>query len=270
MDIFISDHKPVYSTFECKVKFVNEKKKKELALSYYNDYKTANGDVVHSARSLTSTPDSLSSSSFKSEAMSDLNLLDFDDTPPQLPSRSNTLINTLPRRIPPPPPASRRAVPAGKSMELDLIGKTRAVSVNSDKEPDSGRGGTEFKSQDRLGGSPSASLVSKGAPAHLSNLAFNATPLSPSTSGTSKSLSPSRSMTGVQTPKLAAVKPLKPAKPDALSSAKLELDDAAATVEKAAADASHDHDKRVVPPPPPPARTASKATMSDWKPLIPQ
>ncbi|KAJ8145106.1 hypothetical protein OY671_001793 [Metschnikowia pulcherrima] len=270
MDIFISDHKPVYYTFECKVKFVNEKKKKELALSYYNDYKTANGDVVHSARSLTSTPDSLSSSSFKSEAMSDLNLLDFDDTPPQLPSRSNTLINTLPRRIPPPPPASRRVAPAGKSMELDLIGKTRAVSVSSDKASDLGRDGTEFKSQDRLGGSSSASVISKGAPAHLSNLAFNATPLSPSSSGASKSLSPSRSITGVQTPKLAAVKPLKPAKPDALSSAKLELDDAAATVEKAAADASHDHGKRVVPPPPPPARTASKATMSDWKPLIPQ
>mgnify|MGYP001257973891 CR=1 FL=1 len=38
MDILISDHKPVYSTCECKVKFLNEKKKKkELVLSYYSD-----------------------------------------------------------------------------------------------------------------------------------------------------------------------------------------------------------------------------------------
>ncbi|KAF8001256.1 hypothetical protein HF325_003757 [Metschnikowia pulcherrima] len=35
MDIFISDYKPVYSTCECKVKFLNEKEKE--GASDYND-----------------------------------------------------------------------------------------------------------------------------------------------------------------------------------------------------------------------------------------
>ncbi|GEQ66563.1 hypothetical protein JCM33374_g226 [Metschnikowia sp. JCM 33374] len=268
MDIFISDHKPVYSTFACKIKFVDERKKKDLALQHYNAYKSEHADFSGTqCKSDPSVSSTRQDSTFKSEALSELNLLDFEDSPPKLPSRSNTIISSLPRRIPPPPPMSRKVPPTesfGKSTTNNSAPK-RSDSVFQIQN-----GGQRTNSIDHTAGATSPPLPSRNTPIHLANLAFDSVPLSPSNSGTPKSLSPSRSSTGVQTPKSATIKPLKPNKPEALSSAKLELDKTAAVVEESTSASANEPVKRAVPPPPPPARAASKVTMSDWQPLIPQ
>ncbi|OBA23895.1 hypothetical protein METBIDRAFT_30265 [Metschnikowia bicuspidata var. bicuspidata NRRL YB-4993] len=268
MDIFLSDHKPVYSTFTCKVKFVDEKKKKSLALGYYNAYKSENKNPPGGLFENSSPSSSSTSSTFKSETMSELNLLDFDDAPPSLPMRSHSLISSIPRRVPPPPPASRRVITSETSTEPRPLdnGTMLRRSVNESKNQIPGRTQTPT---DRSRSVNVPALPSRDTPTRFGSLAFDSAPLSPSNSMTSQSPSPSRGAGGAQTPSSAVLKPLKPSKPQSLSSTKLDLDEAALTGEKKVP-VSFSSEKKVVPPPPPPARTTPKVAMSDWKPLIPQ
>ena len=138
MDIDFSDHKPVYSKFECPVRFVNEKKKQELSISLYNSYKKEHGDESdvalvdisdnNSQNSKYSPTSSIGVNS--SDAVSEVSLIDdFGETNAKLPSRlldyignrrnqsatnaSNKTVgasenaaisnSTVPRRLPPMP-----------------------------------------------------------------------------------------------------------------------------------------------------------------------
>lgn len=257
MDIFISDHKPVYSTFACKVKFVDEKRRNDLALKYYTAYKAEHNPAAVKSMNSSPVPSASSSSTFRSEALSELNLLDFEDSPPALPFRSNSVKNSLPKRIPPPPPVSRRVAPT----EIPT-GFTNPLISRSDSKS----GSKKTSLADLTSQTISPPLPSRSTPVHLANLAFDAAPLSPSNSGTSSSGSPARSITS----NTAAIKPLKPAKPEVLTSAKLEPANTSTPVVKKTESSSNVPGKRPVPPPPPPARAASNVTMSDWKPLVPQ
>ncbi|KAK6461005.1 inositol-1,4,5-triphosphate 5-phosphatase [Scheffersomyces coipomensis] len=119
MNLRVSDHKPVYSTFKSKVKFTNTAKKNELSKKLYDQYK-----VEHEGES----PLLELSSSLSGESTSEASLLDdfpSSNTPssspaPRLPNRPTVTNNNVndgngngngvglvPRRLPP-PPASRK------------------------------------------------------------------------------------------------------------------------------------------------------------------
>lgn len=113
MDIFLSDHKPVYATFEAKVEFIDKEKKAEITKSLYDAYRKEHGsfaDLV-SLHTLSPTPSTSSrNEGFAQDALNDLNLLDdFDPNAPSLPSRPHPN-STAPKRVPP-PPAARKVVP---------------------------------------------------------------------------------------------------------------------------------------------------------------
>ncbi|KAK6200271.1 inositol-1,4,5-triphosphate 5-phosphatase [Scheffersomyces amazonensis] len=119
MDIRVSDHKPVYSTFNSKVKFVNSAKKIELSKKLYDQYKAEHeGDTNLLELSTTS-----STSSYNTISENDVSLLDYDlkssSPAPRLPTRpingngngsinSNGNTNSPARRVPP-PPTSRKS-----------------------------------------------------------------------------------------------------------------------------------------------------------------
>lgn len=256
--ITMSDHKPVFSTFACKVKFVDEHKKKELTLEYYNSYKANNGlirDFDMSEPSQRSTKDS----SFMSDTLSELNLLDMEDTPPKLPARSNTITSGLtPRRVPP-PPLSRRAVPVSLDTPQPRASESRPNS-NVLKPETNG-------SRPTIAPPTRAESVPPPPPARnnvLANLAFSSMPLTPSNSGPSRSASPAASVTPKsQAPNV--LKPLKPSKPTTLSSSKIETIGPAGPSQIEAAS-----ELKPAAPKPPPARGGSSLTMSDWKPLVPK
>ncbi|KAL6451462.1 INP53 Polyphosphatidylinositol phosphatase INP53 [Candida maltosa Xu316] len=95
MDMDLSDHKPVYSTFDCKVEFVDKEKKHTIAKSLYLGYRQEHGsqfDLV-SLNTLSPTPSSSTSKT----------------------TRPNPNGNP-PRRVPP-PPASRRVTSNSSSVE---------------------------------------------------------------------------------------------------------------------------------------------------------
>lgn len=115
MDVLISDHKPVYATFECPVEFVDVGKKKQMARELYQEYKQRHGDEAVLLLDLGHEAPALPAPSFAEDAMSTLNLV--DEAPP-LPRRGGS----VPRRVPPPPgalspppPPPRRLPPAGFS-----------------------------------------------------------------------------------------------------------------------------------------------------------
>lgn len=129
MEIFASDHKPVYSTFKSKVKFVDEEKKIKISKHLYDTYKKEYGDVgeislMEFSDSMTSSskPSSMNSdSNFSMDTLSEMNLIDDNDVnAPKLPARPVDRSNNLPRRVPP-PPMSR------KQTSLD---QTKTVSNN--------------------------------------------------------------------------------------------------------------------------------------------
>lgn len=121
MNINLSDHKPVFSTFNSKVEFIDEEKKLQLSRDIYYSYKSQHGDqgevslieFSNNSASGKSSPssnndsDSNTSSSntnFTSDTLSEMNLLDDDNFAPKLPSRSTIQHDShVPRRIPPPP-----------------------------------------------------------------------------------------------------------------------------------------------------------------------
>lgn len=254
MDIMLSDHKPVYSTLQCKVKFVDEQKKKELTVKYYLAYKE---DDTRS-----------SEASSLADSMQELNLLELDA--PALPAR-NLLTKAslpapkpLPRRVPPPPMA-RRAESVGPGGAL-VQGSNGGTTLPLAKPLATASSSTSLPAQ-------ASSTAPPPPPSRQVNIAFNAMPLTPtqSMSATSTGVSstgvPSSGITlpvrpasvksplPVSTP--STMKPLKPSKPGLLLATKV--------------DGPEEPEEPVKPkaaaPPPPPARAVK--TMSDWKPLMP-
>lgn len=187
MDVLISDHKPVYATFECPVEFVDVGKKKQMARELYQEYKQRHGgeavlllDLGHDA---LPAPTASSAPSFAEDAMSTLNLV--DEAPP-LPRRNGS----VPRRVPPPPgalspppPPPRRLPPAGFS---------------------------------------SAPLVPRSASATPRHASPVSAPLTPTPRSPTRSPVPSAA-----TPPLVptATRPLVPSKPPSLHSTKLEREE---------------------------------------------
>lgn len=267
MDVFASDHKPVYGTFRSRVKFVDEGKKHELSRQYYMAYKAEHGDsaslIDFDNGSESSQSVKSSRSSFSSDTLSEMNLLDEVQAPsPRLPTRPTSSTLHTPRRVPP-PPMSRKAntivggadIAPSTSRQLPPVPKPQntAMAVSQSDSVVSQASKTPPPP-------PSARKTTN----YAFNLAFNAAPLIPSNTSTPKSTSPVSENPTRSEP--VSLKPLKPAKPQALSAAKAE----------APKSASVEPEEKSRPTPPParatsttPKATAGK-TMMDWKPLVPQ
>lgn len=270
MNIFESDHKPVYSTFKGRVKYVDSPMKKQLAKEYFEKYKAESGDNneigygASSSSSLTSR-----GSTFSTDVLSDMNLL--DDTislAPKLPSRApSSTSGNLPRRVPP-PPMSRRVAP--EPTENGSSG-SRNSSVLSVVPVNPSLPSKTLKPHSVPPNPPPARNGSR-TPV---SLAFNAAPLIPSNSPTPLTTSPtavSPASANHLSPNstaahLATLKPIKPAKPLSLSSTRVESPE---NITSTAASPNR--------PAPPPTRSGLQGsmrkpqsrTMSDWKPLAPQ
>ncbi|CUM65710.1 uncharacterized protein PRCAT00003358001 [Priceomyces carsonii] len=255
MDIYISDHKPVFSLFKCKVKFVDEPKRLEMAKFLYEDFKKYHGDqgdisLVEISDSASSTkPSSSKDSSFTADTLSEMNLLDdFETSGPKLPPRPSSAKYASPRRIPP-PPASRNISAKAQTEPLNNANSTSS-SIPPPPPP------------------PRKTTSEVKVP-----VGFSATPLVPnrSHSGTPSKGSP------VVTPNNTSLdikKPLIPAKPLSLASAKTDGE------RPKSPEKSDRVQVRRSPVPPPPPRTLtnnkqvevsnSPRTMADWAPLVPK
>ncbi|KAF3987302.1 hypothetical protein FT663_04507 [Candidozyma haemuli var. vulneris] len=254
MDIFVSDHKPVFSTFKVNIKFVNKAKKNKLTEEYYNAYKKEFGSsssLIEFGNSDSSSPGTTASSTFTSDTLSDMNILDDDYSSGKPPVRGPKprAVDTLPRRVPP-PHVSRKT-----------------VSHDRDEKP---ARETPSKVRPNVSTPPPPPPSRNSAPPSRSshhNLAFSAAPLVPSGSqpSTPRSMSPSVSNTAASSPARSAsdMKPVKPSKPKALSTNKVEQ----VSQQKPAGG-------RAPPPPPPRAGSSNgssqRGKMTDWKPLVPQ
>lgn len=274
MDVCISDHKPVYSTFKCKVMFVDEKKKEQLSIEFYNAFKADNADSTYDLRSLSASLDTDSrvslSLGFASDTLSDLNLFDVEPAPPKVPPRSRTFASLNLTRKAPPPPASRRLPPP------DLLASPDPVRINAE-------GLRDLMSHEVLRPTNTPNPPPRKTHPHLADMGLSSAPLTP------KSYSPvSLRTSAVEQPlpqDISVLKPLKPTKPVALTATKVETlvtGQSDASIELAVTLTPKDLGvntqtlNRIVPPPPPPSRTStvrsngSSMTMSDWKPLVPK
>lgn len=280
MNVCVSDHKPVYSTFQCKVKFVDEKKKEQLSMDFYNAFKADNADSTFDTRSLSASLDTdsrfslslggaTSSSGFASDTLSDLNLLDVELTPPKVPPRSRTSPATPLARKAPPVPASRRVPPPDLLNSTDLA---RTMDHHEVLRPSNTP-------------TPPPRKASQVSNPHLAGIGLSSAPLTP------KSYSPISSRVPPVEPAStndgSVIKPLKPTKPVALSATKI---DSIETAETGQSSNSIDLTSTLTPknavgetqtsnrnaPPPPPSRANTtrnngiSMTMSDWKPLVPK
>lgn len=256
MDIYASDHKPVYSTFSCRVKFVNEEKKKQLTFEYYKAYKAEHGEsdgLLDLGRGSESSANSVSSTStFASDTLSEMNLLDVDHAPP-LPTRAKAhTVNTLPRRVPP-PPLSRKAVP------LDTLSRPNAPNASLSMPLPA----------ETIGPVRAAPPPVPARAKNFANFGFDSPPLTPGNSTTPKAPSPvANGAASITSP----TRPMKPSKPQQLLSSKIEVP--TPQVPRAASAEPEAKFK----PAPPPARASSTTPktkepargMSEWKPLVPQ
>lgn len=271
MDVFVSDHKPVYGTFKSRVKFVDDAKKHALAQQFYSAYKAEHGEATGSLIDFNNGSDSSGSltsigSSFSSDTLSGMNLLDDASThTPRLPSRpTSSSISTIPRRVPP-PPMSRKT-----TTTSTLVPNEAKLPRNLPPAPASRSGSIKLPAAEPTA-SPPPPPPSRKTPASSINLAFSAAPLVPSNSPTPRSMSPIAT-NGGSGPKIetTALKPLKPVKPQSLSAAKLELPQVPVR-------AASTEPVQKLKPTPPPARASSSTpkeadgkAMSEWKPLVPQ
>lgn len=306
MDVCLSDHKPVYSTFKCIVKFVDEAKKQQLSLDFYNAFKVENGDSDDSQSqvfSVGSISARLLSLGFASDTLSELNLLDVDFSPPKPPPRPRMQpVVPLPRKVPP-PPTSRRVPPPADLNTSNALNSMNSLNSLRVLPPLNLR--TQSPSQPALvpklvtpingGASSSSTSVSNGST--LTTTASNTTLPVPLLRGgntapkldissaplTPKSFSPAPtfqvSSAGIASPDSALVRPMKPHKPEALSASKLEtvgpvLNETRAFERQSSGASSASATSPIKPPPPRSRTTPSSAnglkTMSEWKPLVPK
>lgn len=278
-ELEISDHKPVYATFQSRVKFVDEPRKILLAKQLYNDYKRDHGDVDSSLLEVSSS--SSSTKSFGTETLSELNLMDDFDTPPppRTPMRPSTAssVNSVPPRRVPPPPAARRV------GESDLFNQPRASTMPRKLPPRP----TDIE---LTLGSVTDSLPKGGSPAppppRKANIpvGFSSTPLIPSRSNSATPLgSPSATpgpMGAAKQEDSVKLTPMVPSKPSSLSGSKV------STPGEKPKSPPGEKPKSPGPVPPPPRAGSTSTTstngsngsngstgsrtMSDWKPLVPK
>lgn len=288
MDVYLSDHKPVYSTFAVKVEFIDKTKKSAMAKDLYDGYRKEHGnsyDLV-SLNTLSPTPSTKSVSSsnkndnFVNDALADLNLLDdFDPHAPSLPARPN-FNATAPRRVPP-PPASRKTTSTSTSTSVSPpTNQTNASSTQVPRKLPPLQAPLPLNGQSKQQPSTSQSIA-QGSPKPMKvPIGFSSSPLIPSRSNLN---SPSVSNSPVSTPKQldnnkvakphhhSELKPMVPSKPSSLSSSKLKTAENHDSDEDAGeADAVKSNGTGQSPPPPPPPVSRAMRTMSDWQPLVPK
>ncbi|CAL1203389.1 unnamed protein product [Candida parapsilosis] len=288
MDVYLSDHKPVYSTFAVKVEFIDKTKKSAMAKDLYDGYRKEHGnsyDLV-SLNTLSPTPSTKSVSSsnkndnFVNDALADLNLLDdFDPHAPSLPARPN-FNATAPRRVPP-PPASRKTTSTSTSTSVSPpTNQTNASSTQVPRKLPPLQAPLPLNGQSKQQPSTSQSIA-QGSPKPMKvPIGFSSSPLIPSRSNSN---SPSVSNSPVSTPKQldnnkvakphhhSELKPMVPSKPSSLSSSKLKTAENHDSDEDAGeADAVKSNGTGQSPPPPPPPVSRAMRTMSDWQPLVPK
>lgn len=291
MDIEISDHKPVYATFHCNVKFIDENMKQQLAKQIYDDYKQQNGG--HDEMSLFKKD---SQTSFATNTLSELNLLDdFDEPAPPTPVRPATYNGNLPRRVPP-PPTTRRATELEKKasttskLPRKLPPKPTEIELTDSSIMDLHRAA----SVSRLASTAPAVSPPAAAPAPpparktTVPIGFSSTPLIPSRSASntpratppipataSEAAGPNNVPVSASTPALPIRKPatpplssqtpplakslthkvpVVPKKPSQLTGSKVDQD------------TTQTQPKPTAPAVPP----RNEKTMSDWKPLVPK
>lgn len=306
MDVMVSDHKPVYSTFECLVKFIDRTKKSTIRKSLYDNYKQQHGSTYDllslndDVSSITSAASSRASSfppvpeeNFAIDTMSDLNLLDdYDPTnpPPKLPSRPT--VGSAPKRVPPPPLSRKVLVPSNKQQQPSSPARKLPPPPSSYSQlqvPE-----RPLPPASRKVSSPSPAPVtapSSAQPLHSPPIGFSSAPLvpmksnssGPSANGLLPKISPvlpvsagsiqrresASSLSALLSPKV--FKPLVPTKPKSLTSIKLkesksEEDDDKEDMKSVSSEPA----RSVAAPVPPPPRTSTMKSMSDWKPLVPK
>ncbi|RKP31358.1 hypothetical protein METBISCDRAFT_22391 [Metschnikowia bicuspidata] len=249
MELCLSDHKPVYSTLQGTVKFVDEKKKKELSATYYSAFKAGNSDSGDDLCSspLSNSPVGPASKGFAADTGLELNLLDADlSLPCPAPQSRTQPLAPLPRRAPPPPVSRRTETSTTRSLSAPNFDILSAPLTLTSYSP----------VPSNIHPAPSNSYP---APASCS-------PAPASKGSTALHLSQD------------TLRPLKPVKPLALSALKIESaghDSASLSSDSAGAPLA------VSRPSPPPAKnkngldtsranTNGMMNMSDWKPLVPK
>lgn len=279
MEIQLSDHKPVFSTFVSKVKFIDKEKRDQLASDIYNKYKAKHGGNEVSLVEISSSKGSSSPTSFSAETLSEMNLLD-DDNIPQLPNRPS---QSSPKRVPP-PPLTRKAYSNVLGSNSSISNTSSSLRRKLPPPPEFDNLGvvrtpmnSDFSlSTERVKTSPAAPPPRKT----VVPIGFSSTPLIPSGNNTPNALSPAStnsnfsaidsrssstanlSVSSAPTPSTSngAKKPMIPSKPVALSGNKTHIDPPSPTESSSSVE-------NAKPAPPPPRATK---TMSEWKPLIPQ
>lgn len=277
-DMIYSDHKPVFSTFKSQVEFVDEAKKLALQKQLYEKYKAQHDDDVsiYSSSTLSSVPIS-KSNSFRRDTMTELNLIDDDDSspsPPKLPSRPMSQAPSTLRKVPPPfdgydstakpailrsasltapiPPAPRRTVTTVSSSSNSTTSASSPVPLGFSLTPlvpsnkSSRAASPETKNGDRNDGKVASPPLNSKSTISLKPLVPSRTSSPISVGSGPQKASPTESQH-----KLA---PMKPNKPVQLSSSK--------QTEVPTPPQSNTK----VPEPPAPRNIKS---MSDWKPLMP-
>lgn len=274
MDFFLSDHKPVYGGFRCKVKFVDEPKRskmaKELYVSYKNDH---NGDgLLLELDNAWSSALSLSDK-FSLDILSEMNLLDDN---PHLPSRPPS------GRTVPVPPKLRNANGADrKENDYGFGNGTKPLrrlpppletfqpeTQKAPKQPDA----TKTTSLAPPPAPPSrraTSLVSQPLPSRAP-IGFSSVPLVPSRSNSGTPMSLRSTTASPQAP--TTLTPMVPAKPASLSSY------------KPPSQTAHNSQKQTGPSQQKPASSttessrssgdsssaAQQRSLSEWAPLVPK
>lgn len=265
MDNFLSDHKPVYATFDCKVEFIDNAKKLQLSKNLYENYKLERGNTTDVSILELSSIKSQSSaesteSTFKAETLAELNLLDDDisNTPPSLPLRNNPRTNTLPRRLPP-PSRSNNITPSSN------------IAINSTPPPPPTRRGNS-----------GAVLTPTKSEVHVP-IGFSSSPLVPSRPGTPLRTSGSNESnlgtSRITRPSHEPLKPIVPTKPTSLTSSKTGKNDSNLSMNSNLI--QQESFKKLAPAPPPPRIMSTSSlssnsialqpkSMSEWKPLVPK
>ncbi|KAI3406570.2 INP53 [Candida oxycetoniae] len=272
-DMFLSDHKPVYSTFQVTVEFVDKEKKGEIAKELYTSYRKEHGNLsdlvsLHSSSSTPTISSKTSESNFTSDTLNDVDLLDhFDVEAPSLPSRPHPN-SSAPRRVPL-PPAARKVIANVQPLPRKLPPAPQSYSIledNNSKLPTRNLPPpAPPQSYFSLENTNSTSKVSSIEPSSVRvPIGFSASPLIPTSKSNSNTSSPIASPVPKVNNKAPETKPIIPLKPSALSSTKLK------TIENSKEESEKPRSNTPTPPAPPAVRSTSLMTMADWKPLVPK
>lgn len=249
MDFFLSDHKPVYALFQCKVKFVDEPKRNKMAKELYVSYKqdhNGSGSLLELDDALSSSVLS-SSDRFSMEILSEMNLI--DDLPhlPQRPAPAPA--KSPPRRVPPPPPPPLRLTANGNNFKDKPIPRKLPPPLTNQKG-------------DVPPPAPPSRKTTLSQPAPSKPpIGFSTVPLVP---GRSNSGTPNSTNGTSSTSSPAMVSPMVPSKPASLSSYKPPVQ-AQVPKKPSSPQSSEEATKRSTTSTPIPPKS-----LSEWAPLVPK